>query len=148
MALHGGGESAATHRLSSYDGPMQVTLPARSHRHIAHRMAPIACGTGLAAAAAWLPTNIQSAGRLHFPTCPFHQMTGLWCPACGLTRGTHQLLHGHVAAALSYNVFTPVVLVAAVVEWSVWLPVPWGATPRALPASMRRALTTFAPAVV
>jgi hypothetical protein len=94
---------------------MQVTLPAPSHRHIAHRLAPIACGTGLAASAALVATNNPSAGRLHFPTCPFHQMTGLWCPACGLTRGTYQLLHGHVAAALSYNVFTPVVLVAVVV---------------------------------
>jgi len=127
---------------------MQVTLPAPSHRHIAHRLAPIACGTGLAASAALVATNNPSAGRLHFPTCPFHQMTGLWCPACGLTRGTYQLLHGHVAAALSYNVFTPVVLVAVVVAWCAWLPVTWGAAPRALPASMRRALATVAPAVV
>ena len=127
---------------------MQVTLPAHSHRHIAHRMAPIACGAGLVASAALVATNNPSAGGFHFPTCPFHQMTGLWCPACGLTRGTYQLLHGHVATALSYNLFTPVVLVAVIVAWCAWLPVTWGSTPRALPPPARRALTTVAPAVV
>ena len=75
-------------------------------------------------------------------------MTGLWCPACGLTRGTYQLLHGHVAAALSYNIFTPVVLVGILVAWCAWLPVSWGAAPRALPPALRRGLTSIAPAVL
>ena len=127
---------------------MQVTLPAHSHRHIAHRMAPIACGAGLVASAALVATNNPSAGGFHFPTCPFHQMTGLWCPACGLTRVTYQLLHGHVVTALSFNVFTPLVLAGMMVAWLAWLPVTWGATPRGLPALMRRVLTTVAPSVV
>lgn len=38
-----------------------------------------------------------------FPPCPFHTMTGLWCPGCGTTRALHQLLHGHVAAAFALN---------------------------------------------
>lgn len=36
-----------------------------------------------------------------YPRCPFHLVTGLWCPTCGATRGTHDLLHGDLAAALS-----------------------------------------------
>lgn len=39
-----------------------------------------------------------------YPSCPFHTMTGLNCPGCGITRGLHQLTHGHVLTALRYNV--------------------------------------------
>ena len=38
-----------------------------------------------------------------YPTCLFHQTTGLLCPACGSLRALHQLLHGHVAAAFHFN---------------------------------------------
>jgi hypothetical protein len=38
-----------------------------------------------------------------FPSCPFHALTGLWCPGCGSTRALHQLLHGHLAAAFRFN---------------------------------------------
>ena len=37
--------------------------------------------------------------------CPFHMLTGLSCPACGLQRAIHLTLHGHPLAALSYNYF-------------------------------------------
>jgi hypothetical protein len=38
-----------------------------------------------------------------YPVCFFHQTTGLLCPGCGVLRGLHQLLHGHVAAAFRFN---------------------------------------------
>jgi hypothetical protein len=38
-----------------------------------------------------------------FPFCMFHQLTGLSCPGCGGTRALHQLLHGHLMAALHLN---------------------------------------------
>jgi hypothetical protein len=42
--------------------------------------------------------------QYHFyPVCFFHQTTGLLCPGCGALRATHQLLHGHFAAALRFN---------------------------------------------
>jgi Protein of unknown function (DUF2752) len=37
------------------------------------------------------------------PVCPFHQLTGLWCPGCGTSRALHQLLHGNVVAAFYFN---------------------------------------------
>jgi hypothetical protein len=37
------------------------------------------------------------------PSCPFHTLTGWWCPGCGATRALHELLHGHWAAALRLN---------------------------------------------
>lgn len=38
-----------------------------------------------------------------FPPCLFHQLTGLDCPGCGAQRALHQLLHGHLTAAIRLN---------------------------------------------
>lgn len=38
-----------------------------------------------------------------YPVCPFHQLTGLECPGCGMLRGTYELLHGHLLTALHDN---------------------------------------------
>jgi hypothetical protein len=38
-----------------------------------------------------------------YPICFFHKATGLLCPGCGTLRATHQLLHGHLAAAFQFN---------------------------------------------
>jgi len=42
-------------------------------------------------------------GYSFYPTCFFHQSTGLLCPGCGSLRAIHQLLHGHFSAAFQYN---------------------------------------------
>jgi hypothetical protein len=39
------------------------------------------------------------------PQCPFRVLTGWSCPACGLQRAFHALLHGRFAEALAYNYF-------------------------------------------
>jgi len=38
-----------------------------------------------------------------YPPCVFHAVTGLYCPGCGSLRALHQLLHGHLLAALDFN---------------------------------------------
>jgi hypothetical protein len=38
-----------------------------------------------------------------FPTCLFHDLTGLDCPGCGAQRALHQLLHGNLIAAVRLN---------------------------------------------
>ena len=38
-----------------------------------------------------------------YPTCQFYHVTGLLCPGCGSLRAWHQLLHGHLLAALHFN---------------------------------------------
>lgn len=38
-----------------------------------------------------------------YPTCLFHNCTGLLCPGCGSLRALHQLLHGNVFAAVHFN---------------------------------------------
>ena len=55
--------------------------------------------------------------RYHFyPVCFLHKTTGLLCPGCGVLRASHQLLHGHVAAAFRLN---PMLVVS--LPFLVWL---------------------------
>lgn len=42
--------------------------------------------------------------------CMFHATTGFYCPGCGATRATHELLHGRLLAALRDNAFWVAVL--------------------------------------
>ena len=35
--------------------------------------------------------------------CALHEWTGWYCAGCGATRATHELLHGHLWAALADN---------------------------------------------
>lgn len=90
------------------------------------RTSPLLGGAALAAAGAYVALNDPSADASRFPACAFRNLTGLWCPGCGLTRGTHQLLNGDVPAALSYNLFTPLALTAIVLSWLVWTRRAWG----------------------
>ncbi|MCX6553792.1 MAG: DUF2752 domain-containing protein [Candidatus Aminicenantes bacterium] len=45
--------------------------------------------------------------------CPLRAVTGIPCPSCGLTRALAHLEHGHLAQALQYHPFAPLVLVLA-----------------------------------
>ena len=86
----------------------------------AHRIAPVACGCALVAAAAVVALNDPAAPGSWFPPCVFHRATGLWCPGCGLTRAAHALLTGHPLQALGYNLFAPLVFVAIGLSWLTW----------------------------
>ena len=44
------------------------------------------------------------------PLCPFHAVTGLWCPLCGSVRGLALLGDGQVLAALGSNLLLLVTL--------------------------------------
>ena len=46
--------------------------------------------------------------------CPFRLLTGWLCPMCGMTRGVGALLRGRWADALSFHLFSPLVLLAFV----------------------------------
>jgi hypothetical protein len=54
-----------------------------------------------------------------YPICQFHLLTGLYCPGCGATRATYQLLHGNFLAALHYNALY-VISLAALATRGVW----------------------------
>jgi Protein of unknown function (DUF2752) len=51
------------------------------------------------------------------PLCPFHSMTGLWCPLCGSTRAGYALLHGQFGTALGDNALFVMSLPLLVLLW-------------------------------
>jgi hypothetical protein len=81
-----------------------------------------------------------------YPVCVFHELTGLHCPGCGTLRAIHQLLHGHLMAALRLNALSvcllPVLLVVtARNEIAAWrgVTIKWH-RPRWVPAGWRWAI--------
>jgi Protein of unknown function (DUF2752) len=90
---------------------------------------PVACGCLLAGAAAYVAIVDPASPGTHLVSCPLYDLTGLWCPACGVTRATHALLRGNVAAAFGYNVLFPLFLGTIVVGWLAWLRATLGRTP-------------------
>lgn len=55
-----------------------------------------------------------------YPSCPFYYLTGYYCPGCGTLRVLHNLMHGNILKALSYNALTvallPLVLYLFLIE--------------------------------
>ena len=68
---------------------------------------------GLTLAAAALLFAFDPAVTDWFPSCPLFALTGWLCPFCGSLRAGHELLHGHVGAALTLNPLTTVTAAAA-----------------------------------
>ena len=50
----------------------------------------------------------------NLPKCFFHELTGLYCPGCGVQRSFHALLNGHIITAIDYNLlfilFLPLII--------------------------------------
>ena len=50
----------------------------------------------------------------NLPKCFFHELTGLFCPGCGVQRSFHALLNGHVITAIDFNLlfilFLPLII--------------------------------------
>ncbi|TQF74999.1 DUF2752 domain-containing protein [Rhodococcus spelaei] len=75
--------------------------------------------TGIAAAAV---LNLRDPHRLGaYGFCPFHAVTGLWCPGCGGLRALNDLTHGDVFASLSSNLFVAPLVVVLAVAWVAWV---------------------------
>lgn len=65
---------------------------------------------GMAAAGATLLFFFDPSTAGFYPSCPFHALTGLYCPGCGTCRALHALLHGNVAEAFWFNPLTVLAL--------------------------------------
>ena len=85
----------------------------------------------------------------YYPSCPFHRLTGLYCPGCGATRALHHLLHGRVAAAFDLN---PLLIVS--LPWILYVmfvsaarTIRPGSFPRRRPISLRGIWTIVVVAV-
>lgn len=79
----------------------------------------------VAGAATVAATALVAVRDPHVPgsygLCPLHAATGLWCPACGALRATHDLAHLHLAAAWSENALWVALVPMVVAAWLVGL---------------------------
>ncbi len=73
---------------------------------------PALCGATLLLSALLPPP--RNGAILGLPSlCPFHNLTGLPCPGCGLTRAFVCCAHGQLAAAFAYHPLGPILFSAA-----------------------------------
>jgi hypothetical protein len=78
---------------------------------------------------AWLATHDPNTPG-HYPACFLLSTTGYYCPTCGGTRATYDLLHGDVAGAFARNPLVPLLYLAI----AVGLGYRWVRRRRGLPA--------------
>lgn len=98
----------------------------------------IAMGVLILAVAAYLLRQNGPNGLPWLPGCMFHQLTGLHCPGCGMTRAAHAALHGKIGEAFRYNpvgmVLLPLAFVGVGIElvgWAWGRPLPFRLNPGA-----------------
>jgi Protein of unknown function (DUF2752) len=82
-----------------------------------------------------------------YPLCPWHALTGLWCPGCGGLRAVHDLTHGHLVTALHENLLA-VLLAPSLLVWWLVLRRRHGGTRHALVLSSRGTVLVVALLVV
>ncbi|GAA5119767.1 DUF2752 domain-containing protein [Luteolibacter yonseiensis] len=63
----------------------------------------IALGVLLLSVAAYLLRQSGPNGLPWLPRCMFHEITGLHCAGCGMTRAAYAALHGEIGTAFRYN---------------------------------------------
>ena len=85
-------------------------MPAGSKSIVRRSPAPLSPGIfaalvlGATVVGGGLIVYLFNPGTHHFyPVCLFHELTGLNCPGCGMTRALYALLHGNLRLALKDN---------------------------------------------
>ena len=78
--------------------------------------APIAGAAAVLTALAVRDPNVPGS----WGACPFHAVTGLWCPGCGALRGLHHLVHLDVAATVASNALLLPGLFVLAWAWLAW----------------------------
>ncbi|GAA1224749.1 DUF2752 domain-containing protein [Kitasatospora nipponensis] len=77
-----------------------------------------------ALAAVALPTafvaTVDPNSPGHYPTCPFLQLTGWWCPGCGGLRCVHALTRGELGVAVHDNLLAVALFGVLGVLWVRW----------------------------
>lgn len=85
------------------------TLAAAPHRFAAGVLAAVALDVAL------------DPAHTHVPLCPFHAITGWWCPFCGSLRAADELVRGHPGSALRDNALLVLALPVVLGLWWRWV---------------------------
>lgn len=97
--------------------PQSIPPKIQSRPSLALFWMPALAFAGIAAAAVLF--FFDPAKNSFYPVCQFHLLTGLYCPGCGATRASYQLLHGNLLAAVHDNALF-VVSLAALAARGAW----------------------------
>lgn len=82
------------------------------------RQFAIGIALGMLTFAALMVSTPDRAGST-LPPCPFHALTGLYCPGCGTTRALAAFSHGDFFAALAWNPLLLLIVPSMLVfQWS------------------------------
>ena len=77
---------------------MQIAARQLDRNEVDHELIWLSASLGsLGLAASWFVLGLP------WPACAFHDLTGLPCVTCGMTRAAIQFFHGHFMAALRWN---------------------------------------------
>lgn len=87
---------------------------------VPHWVAPLAAGAAAVAATA-VAYAVEPSKTGWLPKCPFHALTGLYCPGCGATRALHELTNGNIVGALHNNALLLCAVPLLIVAWFMWL---------------------------
>jgi len=96
-----------------------VSAPDEAGRR-ASATAPLVTGGVVAAATVLLAVRDPHVTG-SYGVCPLFTLTGLWCPACGGLRATHDLARGDLAGAWSMNALWVLLVPVVAVLWGRWL---------------------------
>ena len=109
-------------------------LPGRTADVRRFRPAAWLAAAGAGAAGILWKFDPRTAG--FFPPCPFHTVTGCYCPGCGSTRALHALARGDFGAAFRWNALLTVTLpfLAVLAAGEFLLPAVGGRWSLAIPA--------------
>lgn len=82
------------------------------------RVVRILAIAGIAAWGLHLFLHDPEHGSGYLP-CPFHWLTGFFCPGCGSQRALHDLLHARIGEAFGHNALLVVSLPLLGLQWAV-----------------------------
>lgn len=82
-----------------------------------HRLIILLLVVAAGAAGVLVLAGTNPSGHAWFPKCIFHELTGLHCPGCGVTRAMHAVLQGRFLEAVGQNPL--VMLCLPLIAWGV-----------------------------
>ncbi|MDI6797983.1 MAG: DUF2752 domain-containing protein [Desulfatibacillaceae bacterium] len=122
------------------DAAKSAAAPYRAWLSPANAGAMMICLVG-AGALLWILRAEHPAQSGIFPPCPFHFLTGFYCPGCGALRTIHYLSNGRALSALDSNFL--VVAFLPLLTWAFFSHILIAAGKKPLPGAERLLNTSW-----